>query len=38
MSIIAHHNFLLDGFGAGNHAVVVKPAAEVNFERASVGK
>lgn len=24
-SIIAHHNFLLDGFGAGEHVVRVRP-------------
>jgi nicotinamidase-related amidase len=34
--IIAHHNAVLDGFGAGSHSIAVKPAAEVIFERASV--
>jgi hypothetical protein len=29
--IIAHHNALLDGFGAGSHAITVKPADEVTF-------
>lgn len=27
--IIAHHNLLLDGFGAGNHSITVTPAALV---------
>jgi nicotinamidase-related amidase len=36
--IIAHHNGVLDGFGTGNHSIAVKQAAEVIFERASVGK
>jgi nicotinamidase-related amidase len=35
--IIAHHNVVLDGFGAGDHPVAVRPAAEVILERASVG-
>ena len=30
-SIIAHHNFVLDGFGAGDHTVRVKPADEIIF-------
>jgi len=29
--IIAHHNLLLDGFGAGGHEVVVHPSAEIEF-------
>jgi nicotinamidase-related amidase len=29
--IIAHHNFVLDGFGAGGHTVRVKPADEIVF-------
>jgi len=30
-NIIAHHNFVLDDFGAGNHVVRVKPADEIVF-------
>ena len=30
-NIIAHHNFVLDGFGAGDHMVSVKPADEIVF-------
>jgi nicotinamidase-related amidase len=30
-NIIAHHNFVLDGFGAGDHLVRVKPADEIVF-------
>jgi nicotinamidase-related amidase len=30
-NIIAHHNFVLDGFGAGGHMVRVKPADEIVF-------
>ena len=29
--IIAHHNLLLDGFGAGGHEVVVRPTSEIQF-------
>ena len=29
--IIAHHNFVLDGFDAGTHSIRVKPAAEIRF-------
>ena len=29
--IIAHHNFVLDGFGAGEHSIRVKPTAEITF-------
>jgi len=29
--VIAHHNALLDGFGAGGHFVRVKPAAAITF-------
>lgn len=29
--IIAHHNHLLDSFDAGDHAIAVKPAAEIIF-------
>jgi len=29
--IIAHHNALLEGFDAGSHTIMVKPADEVNF-------
>jgi nicotinamidase-related amidase len=29
--IIAHHNFVLDGFGVGDHTVRVKPADEIVF-------
>jgi hypothetical protein len=28
---IARHNFVLDGFGAGEHAVRVKPADKIEF-------
>ena len=30
-SIIAHHNFVLDDFGAGDHVVRVKPTDEIVF-------
>lgn len=30
-NIIAHHNFVLDGFGAGDHVVRVKPTDEIVF-------
>jgi nicotinamidase-related amidase len=30
-SIIAHHNFVLDDFGAGEHVVRVKPTDEIDF-------
>ena len=30
-NIIAHHNFVLDDFGAGDHMVRVKPADEIIF-------
>ncbi len=30
-NIIAHHNFVLDGFGAGNHAVNTKPTDQIIF-------
>ncbi len=30
-NIIAHHNFVLDDFGAGDHVVRVKPADEIIF-------
>ena len=29
--IIAHHNALLDGFGAGDHVITVKPSREIVF-------
>ena len=29
--IIAHHNMLLEGFGAGQHAVTVKKSADITF-------
>jgi nicotinamidase-related amidase len=29
--IVAHHNFVLDGFDAGEHAVSVKPCAAITF-------
>jgi hypothetical protein len=30
-NIIVHHNFVLDGFGAGDHMVTVKPTDEIVF-------
>ena len=30
-NIIAHHNFVLDDFGAGNHVIRVMPTAEIVF-------
>jgi nicotinamidase-related amidase len=30
-NIIAHHNYVLNDFGAGNHAVRVRPACEIVF-------
>jgi nicotinamidase-related amidase len=30
-NIIAHHNFVLDDFGAGDHVITVKPADEIIF-------
>jgi hypothetical protein len=30
-NIIAHHNFALDGFAAGEHVVRVKPTDEIEF-------
>jgi nicotinamidase-related amidase len=30
-NIIAHHNFVLDGFGAGSHAITAKPADQIVF-------
>jgi nicotinamidase-related amidase len=30
-NIIAHHNFVLDDFGAGDHVIAVKPADEIIF-------
>ena len=30
-NIIAHHNLVLDGFGAGEHVVRVKPTDEIEF-------
>ena len=30
-SIIAHHNFVLDDFGAGEHVVRVRPTDEIDF-------
>ena len=29
--IIAHHNLVLNEFGAGEHVITVKPAAEIIF-------
>jgi nicotinamidase-related amidase len=29
--IVAHHNLVLNDFGAGEHVITVKPAAEVIF-------
>jgi nicotinamidase-related amidase len=31
VKIIAHHNFVLDDFGAGDHVVRVKPADQIAF-------
>jgi hypothetical protein len=31
LTIIAHHNFVLDDFGAGEHVVRVKPTDEIVF-------
>jgi nicotinamidase-related amidase len=31
-NIIAHHNFVLDAFGAGDHVVRVRPTDEIVFE------
>jgi len=28
-NIIAHHNFVLDDFGAGDHVITVKPADQI---------
>jgi nicotinamidase-related amidase len=30
-NIIAHHNFVLDDFGAGDHVITVKPADQIIF-------
>jgi nicotinamidase-related amidase len=30
-NIIAHHNFVLDDLGAGNHVITVKPADQIIF-------
>ena len=30
-NIIAHHNFVLDGFGAGGHVVRVRPTDQIAF-------
>jgi nicotinamidase-related amidase len=30
-NIIAHHNFVLDDFGAGDHVITVKPADQLMF-------
>ena len=30
-NIIAHHNFVLDGFGAGGHAITAKPTDQIVF-------
>jgi nicotinamidase-related amidase len=30
-NIIAHHNFVLDDFGAGDHLITVKPADQIIF-------
>jgi nicotinamidase-related amidase len=30
-NIIAHHNFVLDDFGAGDHVIKAKPTAEILF-------
>jgi len=30
-NIIAHHNFVLDGFGAGNHLIKTKPTDQIVF-------
>lgn len=30
-NIIAHHNFVLDDFGAGDHVITVKPADQIMF-------
>jgi hypothetical protein len=30
-NIIAHHNFVLDDFGAGDHVVRVRPTDEIVF-------
>jgi nicotinamidase-related amidase len=35
--IIAHHNFALDGFGAGDHAVKVKATEEIVFLKLEHG-
>jgi nicotinamidase-related amidase len=30
-NIIAHHNFVLDGFGAGDHVITAKPTDQIVF-------
>jgi nicotinamidase-related amidase len=30
-NIIAHHNFVLDGFGAGDHVIAAKPTDQIVF-------
>lgn len=30
-NIIAHHNFVLDGFGAGDHVIKAKPTDQIVF-------
>ena len=30
-NIIAHHNFVLDDFGAGDHVITVKPTDQIIF-------
>jgi len=30
-NIIAHHNFVLDGFGAGKQVIVVRPTDQIVF-------
>ena len=30
-NIIAHHNFVLDDFDAGDHVITVKPADQIIF-------
>jgi nicotinamidase-related amidase len=30
-NIIAHHNFVLDDFGAGDHVITVEPADQISF-------
>jgi nicotinamidase-related amidase len=35
-NIIAHHNFVLDGFGAGDHLITARPTDQIAFQAPTI--